>query len=220
MAFWIGIITGLAFAFYAVKRGFYEMWAIMFNLVISIYIGIFLRPTIADFFPAISDSDYGIALTILITAAAAFVILQGIAFLLFGQFSIPFPKIFDTLGAGILGFLAGFLIWNFVCLLVGITPLPQNAFMKTLGFAAYNEQSKSSYLTFWADSVNVFSSSGEHDTEKLIGQFVKEVEESKKAKTRILQPLKPAEPNEPKLPQGPTIEQQLGPPPEPDFEII
>jgi hypothetical protein len=47
MVFWAGILVGGLFIWFAVKIGFYEMWATLFNIVISIYIAIFLSPKYA-----------------------------------------------------------------------------------------------------------------------------------------------------------------------------
>ncbi len=48
MTFWIGILIGVLFAYFAVKIGFYETLIMMFNVVISVFLGIFLGPTIAN----------------------------------------------------------------------------------------------------------------------------------------------------------------------------
>ena len=210
---------------YAFKRWFFEAWAILFNIIISVYIGIFLRPTVLDVFSAIADTWYNTALAILIPALAVFLILQGISFTLFGQFTIPFPKLFDTLGAGILGFLAGLLLWSFVGFLICITPVHQNKFVKTMDFAGCSNENKAVYLLWWSDFVNTFasSSSNPYTSEEIINQIYDEIEERKNAeiaKREQLQKKKTTETEDTKNLQQPTIEQELGTPPEPNFDAI
>ena len=110
MAFWIGIFVAAVFAWFAVKIGFYEIWAMLFNIVISIYLAIRLRPVVPKFFPAAGAAPYSDVLIIVAIALGVFLILHGITYVfLTSQFAVPFPKLFDILGAGVLGFLTGFL---------------------------------------------------------------------------------------------------------------
>ncbi|HCO95296.1 MAG TPA: hypothetical protein DIU00_15330, partial [Phycisphaerales bacterium] len=123
MVFWTGILAGGLFAWFAIRIGFYEMWAMLFNIIISIYIAVFLTPVIIDIIPAAGDTSYGNALTMVTAAIGVFLILYVITYLfLTGQFKVSFPRIFDTLGTSVLGFLAGFLIWSFAAALICATP--------------------------------------------------------------------------------------------------
>ena len=76
MVFWLGILVAIAFAWFCLQIGFYETWAVLFNIVISVYLGIFLRPLITELLPAAADTPYGNGLTMLATAAAVFLLLQ------------------------------------------------------------------------------------------------------------------------------------------------
>ena len=119
MAFWIGILVSIVFVCLAIKVGFYEMWVMLFNITISIYLAIFLRPIIADVVPMPGDAKYNDAITVIAIGIVAFLILHAISYVFFtGQFNVSCPKIFDILGAGFLGCLAGYLVWSFVILLV------------------------------------------------------------------------------------------------------
>ena len=136
MVFWIGILVGGLFAWFAIRMGFYETWVMLFNIVISVYLGVFLGPIIANIV-AVADAPYSNVLAILAIAIASFLILYGISYIFFtSQFNIPFPKVFDILVAGFLGFLAGFLVWSFVSFLVCIAPISQNTFVKEIGFGS------------------------------------------------------------------------------------
>jgi len=155
MIFWVGILAGGLFAWLAVKIGFYEMWATLFNIVISIYLAIFLGPIILAIIPGVSDTPYSNVLTMLCTAAGGFLILHCISYtFLTGQFSVSFPKIFNTLGAAFLGFLAGFLVWSFLSLLICMTPVSQQPIVKALGFASQSQQASVSYMSSWCDLVS------------------------------------------------------------------
>lgn len=160
MVFWITILGGAIFAWIAIKIGFYEIWALLFNIVISIYLAIYFTPIVTDILPTTLDTNYGITLTIIALAAAVFLILYGITYVLFtGQFKVPFPKIFDILFAGFLGFLAGFLVLSFIVLLICITPISQNQFLNEMGFNGEAQQTNISYLCWWCDKVNWFAAS-------------------------------------------------------------
>ena len=191
MAFWIGILVGGAFAWFAIKRGFYETWTLVFNIVIAIYLAVFLGPVIANIVPAVRDTAYNNALTMLATAIGSFLILHGISYtFLTGQFSIPFPKIFDTVGTGFLGFLAGFLVWSFVSLVICITPISQNSFVKEIGFGSQFQQTNVGYISWWCNLVNkvVASQDKKYTTEQVINGLLKSAEPGVQRK--------PAEPND------------------------
>ena len=46
-----GILVGGLSVWYAIKIGFYETWAMLFNVVIAIYIALFLARPIVNFLP-------------------------------------------------------------------------------------------------------------------------------------------------------------------------
>lgn len=168
MVFWITILGGAIFAWHAIKIGFYEIWALLFNILISIYLAIYLTPIVTDILPATLDTNYGTTLTIIALAAAVFLILYGITYVLFtGQFEVPFPKIFDILFAGFLGFFAGFLVLSFIVLLICITPVSQNKYLNKMGLSGETQQVNISYLCWWCDKVNWLAASKDN---KITGQ--------------------------------------------------
>ena len=198
MVFWIGILVGGAFAWLTIKRGFYETWALVFNIVISIYLAVFLGPVIADVVPSAGDTLYGNALTMLATAIGSFLILHVISYtFLTGQFAISFPKIFDTLGTGFLGFLTGFLVWSFVGLLIYTTPISQQPIVKEIGFGSQFQQTSVSYISRFCNLVNaiVFSQDNERTTQQALSGLLKSAESNVQGKT-----AERTEPNEPAAP--------------------
>ena len=155
MVFWLGILTGGLFIWYAIKIGFYEMLAMLFNIVISIYVAIFLSPVILNIIPEAGDIPSSNALALAVIGIGTFFVLYGITYVfLTGQFKISFPKSFDILFTGVLGFLSGFLVLSFAALVITVTPISQNRFVKQAGFNKQSQQANLSYMCFWCDLVN------------------------------------------------------------------
>ncbi len=197
MTFWIGILVAAVSAWYAFKINFYETWALMFNILISVYLAVFLGPEIADAIPAAGDTPYGTAFCMIATAIGVFLILYGITFtFLTGQFKVSFPKVLNTLGTGFLGFLAGLLVWNFVSLLIYTTPISKNAFIKDIGFNAQSQQTNLSYISFWCDLVNkvVGTKDSYCTTEQAINKLTERTK--KKIHPKTTPKVRPAEPND------------------------
>jgi len=200
----MGILVGGIFAWYAIRIGFYETWTIFFNVLVAIYLAIFLGPVVVEIVPGAGDTVYSNTLAILAVAIVSFLILHGISYVFFiGQFKISFPKVLDILGTGIWGFLAGFLIWSFVSLLICITPISQNTFVKEVGFGSQSQQASISYICWWCDLVNTFVASKDNPqtTEQVISELLKSVE--KKAHPSPVEPDKPYEAAEPSKPAEP-----------------
>jgi hypothetical protein len=172
--FWIGILVAAVFAYSAIKLGFYQAWTILFNVVIAVYIGIKLGPALEEFVPM--SGQYCKALAVLATGVGTFLILQGIAYVfLIGQFAVTFPRGVNTLGSGLVGFLAGFLVWSFAAVVLCTTPLSNNAFVKDIGFESKNlEEAKvQPYLVWWCNFVDKLVISG--DSQTSVEQTVKDL---------------------------------------------
>jgi len=202
MGFWIGILFGALFVYIGVKVGFYETWVLLFNLVISIYLAVFLRPVIEQFLPIAGDTRYGDALIMLAVAIGVFVLLYGISYVFFSsQFNVPVPRIFDLVGSGFLGFWAGLLIWSFAIVLISVMPISQNSFLQSVGFTKQFQQTNVSYMSWWVNKVNnlVSYKSNYLSTEELVDQMYQKAEQRKPKKTtlKIYVPPEPNEPNEP-----------------------
>ena len=179
MAFWFGILIGGLFAWLAVKIGFYETWAMLFNIVVSVYLAIFLRPVIATIAPAAGGTAYGGVLTVLATALACFAILHGISYVYFtSQFNVSFPKVLNVVAAGCLGFLAGLLIWSFVSILIYISPISQNSLVRDIGFDSQYRQTSVSYTSWWCNRINslVGTKRPRYTTEQFLNELFEEAE--------------------------------------------
>jgi hypothetical protein len=155
MTFWIGIIIGGIFAWNLVRTGFCESWLIFFNIVLAIYLAIYLQPAIAQSYPSTAQSSFNITITMLITASAGFLALYGLFYMFFtSQFSATFPKVLEIIGSGILGFLTGFLFWSFVCLLICMTELSQSTLVRGIDFEGNTKKCNVPYLCFWCELIN------------------------------------------------------------------
>jgi len=159
MVFWIAILIGVLFAWLAVRLGFYETWILCFNIIVSIYAAIFLAPHVVDFAPGSGQAAaYCTALSLIVLAGGCFAILQGLSYVfLTGQFKIPFPKLFDLVFAGLLGFVAGFLILSFVALMVTTTPLAEHEIVNTIGFSRESQNPNIACITRCCNLVHFFA---------------------------------------------------------------
>ncbi|MHC4241949.1 MAG: CvpA family protein [Planctomycetota bacterium] len=202
MVFWLGILTGGLFIWFAIKIGFYEMLAMFFNIVISIYVAIFLTPVILDIVPEAGDIPCSNALALLVLGAGTFFILYGITWVfLTGQFKVSFPKSFDILLAAILGFLAGFLVLSFAAFVITITPISQNRFVRQVGLNRNSQQANISYICFWCDLVNSIVSSPDSKitSKQAVENFLREIEsqtpEKETGQTTTSTPVEPDDSN-------------------------
>ncbi|MHC4076653.1 MAG: CvpA family protein [Planctomycetota bacterium] len=215
MVFWIGIAVGLVFVYFAVRVGFYEIWAVLFNIVIAVYLGIYLSPVLAGIIGSDEEVPYNQGLMMLTVAVVTFVILEGITYVLFtSHFSISFPRFFNVVFSGGLGFLVGLLVWSFLVVLIYLTPVSRIDFVNSHGFGRQAEQFNVSYLCWWGNLVDrIVSADEKHSTKEFVAGLLADYEE----KTRLKQ-VKPADPNDgkPKL----NIFERLGPPPEIDVNDL
>lgn len=155
MVFWIAILSGALFIWLAVRLGFYETWVLLFNVVISIYVSIFLAPVVAGSVPMPCGAAWCMALSMFVLAGGCFVILHGLSYVfLTGQFHIPFPSLFDVVFSGILGFAAGFLVLSFASLVLATTPLAERRVVNTLGVSRQGQQANIAGITRCCDIVH------------------------------------------------------------------
>jgi hypothetical protein len=164
MVFWIAVLIGALFVWLAVRIGFYETWVLLFNLIVSIYVSIFLAPAVARFVPMPGGASWCTALSMLVLAGGSFAVLHGLSWVfLTGQFSVRFPSLFDVVFSGILGFTAGFLILSFAALALSTTPLAEHKIVTTLGLGRQGQKANVAGIARCCDlihSVAGFADSG------------------------------------------------------------
>jgi len=219
----IGIVIGLSFAYYGFKRGFFEMWGNFFNLLIAVYLALFLKPVITEHISGAGDTWIGIFLTVFLTGLVVFFILYGISYIAFGQFEIELPKFIDISIGALTGFLGGLLIWSCLIFLFSITPLSHNKFAQNIGLAEYSIDHKTTYMCFWGDSINFFAASNDagRSTKEVLDDILKSAVDSYTTKrTADSETPGVTDPNESTEKTIKPIEEELGPPPELDFDVI
>ena len=173
---WLGILIAVIFALSARKMGFYHAWTILFNIVVAVYLAIRVAPAIEEFFPDALSGQYCIALALLATGIAAFLILQAIAYaLLIGQFEVTFPRVVTSFGSCLVGFLAGFLVWSFGTFAFYTTPLCQNQSVKELKIdtKTFEEAKTQPYLVWWCNFLDKFIASADNPVS--VKQAVKDI---------------------------------------------
>jgi len=213
MVFWIGILVAVIFAYSAIKLGFYHTWTMLFNFVIAVYVAVRISPAIEEFLPAaMGGGQYSKTMALLATGLVTFLILHGIAYvLLIGQFEVTFPRVVNTLGSGILGFLAGFLIWSFGTLIICTTPFSQQQYIKEIGFdvKTFEEAKMQPYLVWWCSFLDkiVVSGDGPVSAEQAIRDLLikpaKNTPANAKTGTASIPPVDPNDPNKPYGPNQP-----------------
>ena len=191
-----GILAGGLCIWFAVKIGFYETWAMLFNIVIAVYIALFLARPVMDFLPEEASNIRSCeALTLTVLAIGSFLILYGLTYILFtSRFKVTFPKLFDILFAGLLGFFGGFLLLSFAALIIFLTPFGGYAGIEN-DSVEYNMSS--AYWLF--DGIHSIVSSPDNEiiTEKVVKQLLnKSKPDTQNVNSQQAEPDKPAKPND------------------------
>jgi uncharacterized membrane protein required for colicin V production len=178
MAFWIAILVGILFVWLAVRRGFYESLILLFNIVVSIYVAIFLAPTVVRLTPAIEGAvAFKMALCLLVLGGGCFALLFGVSFvLLTGQFHISFHRVLDIVVAGVLGFAGGFLASSFVALVVTATPLSDHWLLRYAGLNRQAEQPNIACIAWCCDRIHSIAGTNAtvHPTEDAVTRLLNE----------------------------------------------
>ena len=165
MVFWLAVVAGALFVAIAVEWGFFTSWIMFLHLILAIYLAIFLTPSLADAVPAIAATSWGYALAMIAIAAATIAIGYGICNVgLGGEMGIEFPVAFDTLGAGLVGFMTGFLLASFLTFTLCLTPFSQASFCKKYGFDVNSQEANLAYVCRCCDILHYLVSSS--DTEE------------------------------------------------------
>jgi hypothetical protein len=127
----IGCLIGFICAIAGAKKaGFVSGWATLLNASVSMYLAAYITPTLVASIPIASEYTFGPVLLALIIAILAFAILNTIYSAVTGDLKIAMPRLVETLGGGVLGFLNGLLLWGFLCLLLEMSPLMNSSLVK------------------------------------------------------------------------------------------
>lgn len=214
MVFWVEILIAVGFAYVAIKSGLYQTWTLVFNLVIAIYLGIHISPSIESFVPA--SSQYCRPLAILGSGVGIFLILQSIAnTFMIGQVEVTFHRSINVMGSGLLGFLMGLLLWSFASLIFCTTPFCESGFVKDIGLERkdFEEAATSRCIVWSCGFVDKFVATGgsRAETKQEIKELLSGQKKGKQGKaSKIKKPPGPTDmndvnrPSEPNLPVKPS----------------
>lgn len=163
MWFWLTILGGLCIAALAVKIGFFETFAASFNVVLAVYAALFFTPFVLTLAPQAADIPNGLAITSLVIGIGVFLILFAVCFFLItGQFTVSFPKLFDVVFAGTLGFLIGFLVLSFAL----VTVCRATSVGRSQWISAEAITPNTDYLCWWCDHVHGWIGSKDWPTDR------------------------------------------------------
>ncbi len=127
MVFWFTILVGVIAAWLGRKMRFYSAWALLFNILVSMYLGVMLTGVLIGMITDQSVSYYHCATGVAGIAVIVFIILHIFTItVLIADVEICFPRMFDGVGSAILTFLSGYLVCNFVIFVICIMPFTKN----------------------------------------------------------------------------------------------
>ena len=133
MIFWLTVMTGVLTVLIGNRKGFFPMWATLFNIVISIYVSVMLTPTIIGWIPDIGSNGYHQVGCVAGLAVVFFVILQTIATHYFtADSNVILPDMVEKIGTGVISFLVGYLVCGFVFFIICIMPFSDQPIAKKI----------------------------------------------------------------------------------------
>jgi len=219
MIFWTGIALALFLAAIMVKKGLYETWTLFFNIVIAVYLGLTLGPVLKNL---LGIDQAGVEVLVLLgTAVVSLTVLYLFSYIIFlSQFHVTFPKLVDSAGGGLFGFLTGLLIYSFIVFLICVSPL--NPYFNKIGFNSASIQSNTNYMIWWTGLINgIVSADQKQDSlDQTVSALIENADKSYQAGKATVEPNEPAEPAQTEVIEKKITPADLGPPPELEFEDI
>jgi uncharacterized membrane protein required for colicin V production len=127
MLFWVLLIVSGLFAWLGVKKGLYAMFATLFCLMFSVYIGVLAAPRIIRLSHGLEQDPYYAAGCVFGMGLVIFILLWSIAYFFFIRDGEEyFPKMFERIGGGVCGFLFGYILTSLLMLLLCIMPFSRS----------------------------------------------------------------------------------------------
>jgi len=124
----IALIVAVLFGLWGYSKRLYPVWAFAFNVIIAVYLGVMLTPTILETAGELLESlgAYAHVTVMMAMAILYFIIAQFLSTkCLTGAYCVSFHKVVDNAGGLILGFVGGFLIANFILFAIAVSPLKE-----------------------------------------------------------------------------------------------
>ena len=127
MFLWITIIISVLFSYLGYKKGFFVMFATLFNLMFAIFIAVLSTPKLLSFSPGYEHSGYYAAASVFLLFLLVFGVLEFFAcFYFLRDCEGCFPILFDKIGAVVFGFLSGYVLCCLMMLAFCIMPCSTN----------------------------------------------------------------------------------------------
>ncbi len=128
----LAIIVALVGCLWGVKKGFISAWILLFNVMFAAYLSVMFVAMTGKYFPESLPNQWAKAGDFLFTAVFLFVILHALSIHFFDDLAMPdLPKYFDIAGAGLCGFIAGYLVFWILIYSIALTPIGEQDFMKS-----------------------------------------------------------------------------------------
>jgi uncharacterized membrane protein required for colicin V production len=123
MLLWLMILVSVLFAYVGHQKGFFVMFATLFNLMFAIFIAVLSTPKLMSFSAGYERSGYYAAMSVFLLCVLVFGVLEFFACLYFlRDCEGLFPKLFDKIGAVIFGFLSGYILCCLVFFVFCVMP--------------------------------------------------------------------------------------------------
>ena len=127
MLFWLLLSVSGLFAWMGAKKGFYAMFATLFCLMFSVYIGVLAAPRIIRLSQGLEKDPYYAAGCVFGMSLLVFILLWTIAYFYFLRDSDDyFPKMLERIGGGVCGFFFGYIMTSLILLLLCIMPFSRH----------------------------------------------------------------------------------------------
>jgi len=123
------IAVALIFTVLGIRLGYYRTWALLFNILVSIYLAVMLAPVIPGLLPNVKDFHYRYPIFIIIAAIIIFAILQSFTIYLIGAFEASYHRKFDIISSALLGFISGYLLGAFIFFVICLVPSTKPKFI-------------------------------------------------------------------------------------------
>jgi hypothetical protein len=124
------ILAGGVFTYVGIKKRFFVMWAMIINLLVSMFLSVMLMPLMAKLVPDIGRNAYFLTACLLVLSALFYVLFHMIVKLyITGNNPIEFPLVFDRIGSGVLGFFFGYFACSFVLFALSVMPIAKHEFI-------------------------------------------------------------------------------------------
>jgi len=125
----VAIVAALLFALLGIRLGYYRSWAMLFNILVSIYLAVMLAPVVPGLLANVRDFHYRYPAFIIIVAIIIFTILQLFTNYLTGAFEASYHRKFEIISSAIIGFISGYLLITFIFFVICLVPSTKPKFI-------------------------------------------------------------------------------------------